>query len=159
MERQPISREGYDKLREEIRQLEEEEMPRIAENIKLAREEGDLGENAEYHGQRDNMRHLDARIKRLKSRLTNCYVADKSSMPKGVVNFGSTVTVKDLSDGTEEKYEMVGPGEEDYDGDVMKILTSSPVAQGLIGKKVGDRAEVEIPSGTLRMEIVEIVDA
>ena len=65
----------YDKLREEIRQLEEEEMPRIAENIKLAREEGELGENAEYHGQRDNMRHLDARIKRIKSRLTNCYVA------------------------------------------------------------------------------------
>ena len=79
-------------------------------------------------------------------------------MPKGVVSFGSTVTVKDLSDGMEEKYEMVGPGEENYEGDVMKILTSSPVAQGLIGKKVGDQSEVEIPSGTLRMEIVDIVD-
>ena len=158
MEKQPISREGYEKLRDEIRQLEEEEMPRIAENIKLAREEGDLSENAEYHGQRDNMRHLDARIKRLKGRLANCFIADKSTMPKGVVSFGSTVTVKDLSDGMEEKYEMVGPGEEDYEGDVMKILTSSPVAQGLIGKKVGDQAEVEIPSGTLRMEIVDIVD-
>ena len=159
MERQPISREGYDKLREEIRHLEQDEMPMIAEKIKLAREEGDLGENAEYHGQRDNMRHLDAKIKRLKVRLSGCYIADKASMPKGVVSFGSIVTVKDLSDGTEEKYELVGPGEEDYDGDVMKILTSSPVAQSLIGKKTGEQTEVEIPSGTLRMEIVEIVDA
>jgi len=158
MEKQPISQEGYDKLREEIRQMEEDEMPKIAEGIKLAREEGDLSENAEYHGQRDNMRHLDARIKRMKVRLSNCYIADKSSMPKGVVNFGATVTVKDLSDGTEEKYELVGPGEEDYTGDVMKILTGSPVAQGLIGKKVGDQAEVEIPSGMLKMEIVAIED-
>ena len=80
-------------------------------------------------------------------------------MPKGIVNFGSIVTVKDLSDGMEEKYELVGPGEENYDGEIMKILTTSPIAQGLIGKKIGDQAEVEIPNGTLRMEIVAIEDA
>ena len=73
--------------------------------------------------------------------------------------FVSTVTVKDLSDGMEEKYELVGPGEEDYDGDVMKILTGSPIAQGMLGKKVGDSVEVEIPSGQLKMEIVAIEDA
>ena len=78
------------------------------------------------------------------------------TMPKDEVNFGSTVTVKDLFDGTEEKYELVGPGEEDYDGDVMKILTNSPIAQGMIGKKVGAAVEVEIPTGTLKMEIVDI---
>lgn len=80
-------------------------------------------------------------------------------MPKGVVCFGSVVTVKDLDDGFEEKYEMVGPGEEDYEGDVMKILTSSPIAAGMMGKKVGDQVEVEVPNGTLKMEIVEIQDA
>jgi transcription elongation factor GreA len=159
MEKQPISREGYDKLREEIRRLEDEEMPIIAERIADARAEGDLSENAEYHGQREAQGLLQAKINNLKSKLANCYIADKSQMPKGIVTFGSTVTIKDLSDGSKEKYEMVGPGEEDYDGEVMKILTSSPIAQGLIGKKVGDAVEVAIPSGTLRMEIVEIEDA
>ena len=159
MERQPITREGYEKLREEIRRLEEEDMPRIAEQIAEARAEGDLSENAEYHGQREAQGLLQAKINQLKSKLANCYIADKASMPKGVVTFGSTVTVKDLDDGSAEKYEMVGPGEEDYEGDVMKILTSSPIAQGLLGKKVGDAVEVDIPRGRLRMEIVEIVDA
>ena len=80
-------------------------------------------------------------------------------MPKGVVAFGSTVTIKDLSDGSLEKYELVGPGEENYDGEVMKILTSSPIAQGLLGMKVGDSVEVTIPRGVLRMQVVEIADA
>jgi transcription elongation factor GreA len=159
MDRQPISRDGYDKLKEEIRRLDYDEMPKIAEKIAEARAEGDLSENAEYHGQREAQGLMQAKINQLKSKLASCYIADKSSMPKGVVNFGATVTIKDLSDGTEEKYEMVGPGEEDYDGEVMKILTSSPIAQGLIGKKVGDTAEVEIPSGTLKMEILAIEDA
>ena len=158
MEKQPISREGYDKLREEIRRLDEEEMPQIAQRIADARAEGDLSENAEYHGQREAQGLLQAKINQLKGKLANCYIADKSAMPKGIVTFGSTVTVRDLSDGSEEKYELVGPGEEDYDGDVMKILTSSPIAQGLIGKKVGESVEVAIPSGTLRMEVVAIAD-
>jgi transcription elongation factor GreA len=159
MDRQPISREGYEKLREEIRRLEQEEMPKIAEQIATARAEGDLSENAEYHGQREAQGLLQAKINLLKSKLANCEIVDKESMPKGVVNFGSTVTVKDLSDGSQERYALVGPGEEDYDSDPPKILTSSPVAQGLIGKKVGDSVEVEIPSGKLRMEIVAIQDA
>lgn len=159
MDRQPISREGYDKLKEEIRRMEDEEMPKIAQQIAEARAEGDLSENAEYHGQREAQGMLQAKINQLKTKLANCYIADKSDMPKGEVHFGSRVTVKDLSDGTEEQYELVGPGEEDYSGDVMKILTSSPVAQGMISKKVGDTVEVEIPTGTLRMEIVKIEDA
>jgi len=158
MEKQPISREGYDKLREEIRRLEEEEMPLVAQRIADARAEGDLSENAEYHGQREAQGLLQAKINQLKSKLANCYIADKASMPKGIVTFGSVVTVKDLKDGSQEKYELVGPGEEDYDGDIMKILTSSPIAQGLIGTKVGDSVEVVIPSGTLRMEVVAIDD-
>ena len=99
---------------------------------------------------------MQAKINQLKSKLADCYIVDKASMPKGVVNFGSVVTVKDLSDGSQEKYELVGPGEEDYDGEIMKILTSSPIAQGLIGKKVGERAEVDIPNGKLKIEIMAI---
>lgn len=156
MDRHPISREGYDKIRKEIEQLEDVEMPLIAEKIAEARAEGDLKENTEYHGQRETQGMMQAKINLLKTKLGSCEIVDKADMPKGLVNFGSIVTIKDLSDGMEEKYELVGPGEENYDGEIMKILTSSPIAEGLIGKKVGDQAEVEIPSGTLRMEIVAI---
>lgn len=158
MDRQPISQEGYNKLREEIRRLEQVEMPLITEQIALARAEGDLKENAEYHGQREAQGMLQRKIDQLKSRLASCEIVDKSTMPKGIVSFGSKVTVKDLDDSTEEQYEFVGPGEEDYSGDVMKILTSSPLASSLIGKKVSDTVEVDVPSGKLRLEIVEIID-
>lgn len=158
MERQPISREGYEKVLAEIKHLEEEEMPKIAIRIAEARAEGDLSENAEYHGARESQGLLQAKINQLKTKLANCHIVDKSAMPKGVVSFGSTVTVKDLDLDELESYEFVGPGEEDYDGDVMKILTTSPIAKALSGKKVGDQVEVEIPRGTMRLEVVEIAD-
>lgn len=155
MERQPITKEGYDKLRAEIKQLEDQK-PAVLERIKLAREEGDLKENAEYHAAREQLAHLERQIGAKKVTLSSCQIMDKSEMPEGVVTFGSTVTVKDLSDGMEEIYELVGPGEEDYDGDIMKILTSSPLAQSMIGKKVGDKFDAEIPAGTLNLEVVSI---
>lgn len=156
MSRQPISQEGYDKLREEIRLLEDVEMPKIARQIAEARAEGDLSENAEYHGQREAQGLLQAKINERKEKLGNCYIVDKASMPKGIAAFGSTVTVKNLDDGLEEKYELVGPGEEDYSGEVMKILTSSPLAQGFVGRKVGDKVEVDVPKGKLRFQITAI---
>lgn len=154
----PISREGYEKLREEIRKLEEEVMPKIVAALAEARAEGDLKENAEYHGQREAQGMTQAKINQLKARLADCEIVDKSSLPKGVITFGSTVTVKDLDLDDLETYEFVGPGEEDYTGDVMKILTSSPLASALAGKKVGDQVEVDVPRGTLKLEVVKIVD-
>lgn len=156
MDRQPISQEGYDKIREEIRNLEEVVMPQIAEKIAEARAEGDLSENAEYHGQRETQGMTQAKINQLKGKLAGTYIADRSKMPPGIVNFGSTVTVKDLSDDMEEQYELVGPGEEDYSTEPMKILTSSPVAEAMIGKKAGDKVEAEIPKGTLKLEIIKV---
>lgn len=158
MERHPISQEGYDKLREEIRQLEEVEMPKIAERIGEARAEGDLSENAEYHGQREAQGLTQARINLLKTQLASSYIVDKSTMPKGVVAFGSRVTVRDLSDDSEEIYEFVGPGEDNYDGPVMKILTSSPLAAGLLSKKVGDKVEIQLPRTMQKLQIVKIED-
>ncbi|MEZ6131909.1 MAG: transcription elongation factor GreA [Planctomycetaceae bacterium] len=155
MERQPISKAGYDKLRKEIQELEDQK-PSILERIKLAREEGDLKENAEYHAAREQLAHLERQIGTKKVTLSNCQIMEKSDMPKGVVTYGSRITVKDLSDGMEEVYELVGPGEEDYDGDILKILTSSPLAQAMIGKKVGEKFEAEIPAGILNMEVVAI---
>ncbi|MEM7813107.1 MAG: transcription elongation factor GreA [Planctomycetota bacterium] len=156
MERNPISRAGYDKIAAEIKHLEDVEMPAIREAIKVAREEGDLSENAEYHDRREAQGMTQAKINLLKTRLANSVIVDKSAMPKDEVAFGAIITIKDLSDDTEEQYELVGPGEEDYSADPMKILTSSPVAEGLMGKKVGAKAELEIPSGTLEVEILAI---
>ncbi len=158
MDRQPISREGYDKLKEELRVLEDEEMPACSANIAEARAEGDLKENAEYHGQRERQGMIQAKINQLKSKLSNCYIVDKSSMPKGVVTYGSVVTVKDLKWDDEERYEFVGPGDEDYDTEPMKILTNSPLAQAMMSCKVGDKVTVDTPQGTRELEIIEIID-
>jgi transcription elongation factor GreA len=156
MEREPISAEGYNKLREEIRRLEEEEMPRIAALIAEARAEGDLRENAEYHGQRENQGRLQAKINQLKARLANCVIVDKASLPKGIASFGSVVMLKDLSNGKQEGYELVGPGEEDYDADIMKILLSGPLGQAIQGKKVGDIVELSTPRGQRRLQVMTI---
>lgn len=159
MDRQPTTREGYDKLREEIRYLDEVEMPKIAEKIAEARSEGDLSENAEYHGQREAQGLMQARINQLRAKLANSYIVDKSTLPKGVITFGSRVTVRDLGDGSEETYEFVGPGEEDYSGAVMKILTASPLAKCLLGKKPGDQVEVQLPKTMMKLEVVSVEDA
>src|SRR5262245_57014769 len=159
MERIPTTREGFEKMREEIRHLEDVEMPKIAQKIAEARAEGDLSENAEYHGQREAQGLLQARINRLKDKLANSYIVDKAAIPKGIVAFGCVVTVRDLADKTEEKYEFVGPGEEDYSGEVLKILTSSPLAKAMLGKKPGEQVDVPLPKGSRRMEVIAIEES
>ena len=154
MERQPISREGYDKIREEIRVLEAVEMPAVAERIKTAREEGDLKENAEYHGQREEQARLQAKINFKRAQLARAHIVDPSQLPKDQVVFGATVVVKDLDYDDEETFTLVGAGEEDYDAG--KILTTSPIAVGLLNKKVGEVVEISVPKGTLKFEILEI---
>lgn len=156
---QPISREGYEKLREELRHLEDVEMPAVAQAVADARSEGDLRENAEYHGQRERQGLLQARINSLRTKLASCYIVDKASLPKGIVTFGTRVSVKDLKFDDVEQYEFVGPGEEDYEADVKKILTTSPFAQAMLGKKVGDIVEFQAPRGVQKYEITAIDDA
>jgi transcription elongation factor GreA len=153
-ERIPMTQEGYNKIKAEAEQLERVEMPVIAEKIAQARAEGDLKENAEYHGQRERQGMLQARINLLKSKLANATIVDTSRIPKDEVGFGATVTVKDLDYGDEEDFTLVGAGEEDYD--TGKILISSPIGQGLLGKKVGDVAEITAPKGTIKFEVVSI---
>jgi transcription elongation factor GreA len=155
--RQPISREGYEKVREEIRVIEQDEMPIVTERIKTAREEGDLKENAEYHAAREQQGYLQAKANQLKTKLAGCEIVEKPTGPQDAVFFGARVTVCEVDDESDKEiYELVGPGEEDYDGDIMKILTSSPIASAMIGKKVGDLFEVDVPAGTLNMKILEI---
>ena len=150
----PMTREKYNEKRAEIERLETVEMPKLTEKIAEARAEGDLKENAEYHGQRQNQGLLQAKINELKSEVANAYIIDTAKLNRDVVSLLATVTVKDLDFDDEEEFTMVGAGDEDYD--VGKILSSSPIGRGLMGRKVGDRVEIEIPKGTLKFEIVKI---
>jgi len=150
----PMSRTGYEKIRAELEQMENVEMPLIAENIAAARAEGDLGENAEYHAQRENQGMLQAKINLLRDKLARATIIDMSKLPKDEVAFGATVLVKDLDIDDEERFTLVGAGEEDYD--TGKILCTSPIGEGLIGKKVGDQVKIAVPKGTLKFEILEI---
>jgi transcription elongation factor GreA len=153
-ERVPMTREGYDKLKSELERMQSVEMIEITKRIATAREMGDLSENAEYHAAREDQGMLQARIDALKDKLARALIVDRSSLPSDTVVFGTRVRIKDLDSGEEEVYELVGPGEEDYDNN--KILTTSPRGQGLLGKKCGDIAVIKVPRGDLRYEIVDI---
>lgn len=150
----PMTREGYNKIKAEIDRLENEELPLITEKIAEARAEGDLKENAEYHAQRENQGMMMAKINELKNKVARASIVDPSQLPKDEVVFGCTVTVEDMAYGDEEKFTLVGAGEEDYD--VGKILVTSPFGQGLIGKKVGQTADVDVPAGKLKFKILKI---
>jgi transcription elongation factor GreA len=153
-ERIPMTRVGYDKIKADLDHLHTVEMPKILERLATARSEGDLSENAEYHGARESQGLMQARIDLLRDKLARASLIDTSQLPKGEVTFGSTVRVKDLKFDDDEEFTLVGAGEEDYESG--KILITSPLAQGLVGKKIGDRVEIEVPAGTLKFEILEI---
>ena len=153
-DRIPMTQEGYAKIKAEVEHLDNVEMPKIAEKIAVARAEGDLKENAEYHAQRENQGMLQARINEKKSQLARALIIDPSKVPKDEVAFGATVKVKDLDIDDEEEFTLVGEGDEDYDSG--KIKCTSPIGKGLLGKKVGDTAEIEVPKGTIKFEVLEI---
>src|SRR6516165_7302452 len=136
MDRIPITREGYEKKKAELDHMENVQMIEVAKRIAAARELGDLSENAEYHAAREDQGMLKARIDALKDQLSRAYFVDKTTLPPDTVVFGARVKVKDLDLGEEEVFQLVGPGEEDYNEN--KILTTSPIGQGLLGKKKGD---------------------
>ncbi|MGI9519735.1 MAG: transcription elongation factor GreA [Pirellulaceae bacterium] len=150
----PMTQEGYNKIKSEIEHLENCEMPVIAEKIAAARAEGDLKENAEYHGQREAQGMLQAKINQLKSKLAGASIVDMSKIDKSEVAFGCTVTVLDLDIDDQEAITLVGAGEEDYDQG--KYLITSPIGQGLLGKKAGEVAEIDVPKGTLRFKVLDI---
>jgi transcription elongation factor GreA len=154
MERIPMTREGYEKKKAELDHMQNTQMIEVAKRIASARELGDLSENAEYHAAREDQGMLQARIDALKEQLSRAYFVDKATLPADTVVFGVRVRVKDLDQGDEEIFQLVGPGEEDYNQN--KILTTSPIGQGLLGKRLGEVAEIQVPMGKIRFEIVEI---
>lgn len=150
----PMTREGYNKIKAEMQRLENVELPHVSEKIAEARAEGDLKENAEYHAQRENQGMLMAKINELKTKLASATIIDPATLPKDEVVFGCTVTVEDMAYGDEESFTLVGAGEDDYN--TGRILVTSPVGQGLIGKKIGQIAEIQAPAGTVKFKVLKI---
>ncbi|MBR3514883.1 MAG: transcription elongation factor GreA [Lachnospiraceae bacterium] len=149
-----ISQEGKLKFEEELHELISVRRKEVAQKIKVAREQGDLSENAEYDAARDEQRDIEARIEYLENLLKNVEVIDESKSDRNTVHFGSKVKVKDLELGEEYTYAIKGASEADaLEG---KISNTSPLGKALIGRKKGDTIEVEAPAGTIKYEILEI---
>jgi transcription elongation factor GreA len=153
-DRIPMTRAGYDKLKGEVEELEIVEMPKLAQRVAAARSEGDLSENAEYHGARESQGMLQAKINVLRDKLARAVIVERAKEPNGEVVFGATIRVKDLKFGDEEEYVLVGAGEEDFDSG--RINVASPLAQGFLGRKVGEKVAIDVPAGTLEYEILEV---
>jgi transcription elongation factor GreA len=153
-DRIPMTREGFDKKKAELDRMKNHDMVEITKRVATARDMGDLSENAEYHAAREDQGMLQARIRNVEDELARAYIVDPASLPKDTVVFGSRVKVRDLDMDEDETFELVGPGSENPDKG--RILTSSPIGQGLLGKKKGETAEIKVPRGVLRFEVVEI---
>ena len=153
-DRIPMTKEGYEKKKADLDRMKNIEMIEVAVRIATAREMGDLSENAEYHAAREDQGHLQARVNELENKLSNAIIVDRSTLPTDVIVFGAQVKVKDLDCMDIETFQLVGPGDEDYNTN--KILTHSPIGQGLLGKKIGEVVHIQVPMGTIRYEVLEI---
>ena len=138
----------------ELRELLSVERPRITEAISEARDKGDLSENFEYHAAKREQGKLEGRIDRLKVKLTNARILERSRLTADVVQLFSTVQLTDLTQNREMKYSIVNPMEADIS--TSKISIKTPIAQGLLKKRVGDIVEIKVPAGMLKLRIDEI---
>lgn len=155
MNRIPLTLSGADMLREELRRLKKEERPKVIAAIAVAREHGDLKENAEYHAAREQQSFMEGRIKELEWVLSNAQIIDVSALKPGRrVVFGATIDLLDVDSDEQVTYQIVGEEE----ADIAKGLVSvtSPVARALIGREEGDEVEVVAPGGTRSYEILEV---
>jgi transcription elongation factor GreA len=146
----PVTPEGRDKLRQQLTDLQAR-IPVIRQQIRDAREKGDLRENAEYHAAREELALTEANIADLTNRLAHCVVVDSSQIDRSRVCFGATVVLTDLADHSAEEWTLVGDGEDDPLDN--RILTSSPLGQALLGHCVGDEVAVTAPAGRIHFRI------
>jgi len=151
----PITVKGAESLREELRKLKNVERPRIIEAIAVAREHGDLKENAEYHAAREQQSFVEGRIKDIEHKLSNAEIIDVTKMGNGgKVIFGATVNLLDLDNDDEVTYRIVGEDEADIKQGLVSV--TSPIARALIGKEEGDEATVNAPGGQRVYEVLDV---
>ncbi len=155
MDKIPMTRTGYDRLSEELKELKGKQRPAIIKAISEAREQGDLSENAEYHAARERQSFIEGRIQELEDKISRAEVIDVAALAENKdIKFGATVTLVD--DDTEEKvtYQLVGQDEADIKQKLLSV--SSPLGRALIGKKVKDSVEITTPGGTKAYEVLKV---
>lgn len=154
MDKNPITPEGYAKLRDELQNLRSVERPKVIQMIATAREHGDLKENAEYHAARDKQSFIEGRVKDLVNKLALAEVIDPTKLSGDRVAFGATVKLANEASKEEVTYRILGADEANLaEG---SISVTSPLARGLLGKEVGDEVKVRMPGGERTYEILEV---
>jgi len=146
--------EGHDRLREELKKLREVDSPQVVRDIGVAREHGDLSENAEYHAAKDRQGMIVARIKHIEDVLSRAEVIDPSKLHGEKVQFGARVGLVNVETEEELCYQILGPEEADLNQGRISVV--SPLARALLGHRVGDEVTVRLPSGTRTYEIQSI---
>jgi len=154
IKRMPISRKGYNKMRQELDRLKKRDRIDVVKAIEVAREHGDLRENAEYHAAKERQGHIEGRIIELEDKVGRAEIIDCTTVDCARVVFGTVVSLFDLDTDEELTYQLLGPDE----SDVKKgsISVSSPLGQSIIGKSVGDEVIARTPGGVREFEIMEI---
>ena len=148
------SAEGLKKLKAELVQLEQVERPRVTVEIADARDKGDLSENAEYHAAKEEQSHLEFKIAKLKNVISSARILDETQLDTSKVLIHSNVVIKNAANGMEFSYRLVADSETDVKNG--KLSVNSPIGKGLLGKVVGDIAEIQVPSGIMKFEIIAI---
>ncbi len=146
--------EGFKKLKEELEFLEHVERPRVTQEISDARDKGDLSENAEYHAAKEEQSLLEFKIAKLKNVFANARILDDSQLDTSKVLVLSKVKIRNTANKMEFTYTLVADSESDISK--FKLSVNSPIGKGLLGKKVGDIAEIKVPNGIMKFEIMEI---
>ena len=149
--------EGQARLREELERLKKVELPQVVKDIGVARDHGDLSENAEYHAAKERQGMIVARISSIEQSLSRAEVIDPSKLSGSKVQFGARVKLLNVDTEEEHKYQIVGPEEADIK--LNRISVSSPLARALIAREVGDEIKVVMPAGPRTFEILEITYA
>ena len=149
-----LSQEGYDNLKTELQNLKSVDRPRVINQISEARDKGDLSENAEYDAAKEAQGLLEARISKLENDVANSRVLAHEDMDTSTVHLLTKVTIKNTANGMEMTYAIVSEAEADLAD--KKISVTSPIGKGLLGKAVGDIADIEVPNGIIHFEIIEI---
>lgn len=152
----PMTLEGKQKLEQELEELKTVKRPEIVEHIKIARSYGDLSENSEYEAAKDEQAFVEGRITTIENMLRFAQIIDNDDVEKDEISVGKTIVFKELPDGYEEEYTIVGSAEADpFEG---KISNDSPIAQALIGAHLGDEVTIATPDGDMKVIILGVDD-
>ena len=149
-----FTEQGYQNLLDELNQLRSIERPSISKQIAEARDKGDLSENAEYHAAKEAQGHLESKIAKLEEVVGNARILDDSKLDASKVLILSNVTIKNMANNQEMSYTLVAENEADLKAG--KISVDSPIGKGLLGKKKGEKAEIQVPNGKITFEVMDI---